>query len=453
MTDRAPDSATERSAEPRADSNSVSELSRPAISSPIASMWALFLGVFAMMLGNGLQGTALSIRGTTENFAVTVIGVIQAAYYVGFLIGSRFTVRALRNVGHVRVFAALASLASASFVLPALFVNPVLWFAMRLVTGFCLAGLYVVIESWLNDQASPENRGRVLSIYMIVTMSGVTGGQFLLNVADPAGFELFVLASVLISIALVPLALSEASAPRLPVESKLKMAELFKIVPTGVITMFFSGAAAGALFAIGPVYASQIGMSTSRISFFMASALIGSVVLQMPIGALSDRVPRRGVMAGAAFAAAAAALFGTTTSTGNDGLVAMFILGGTSLSLYSLAIAYTNDWIEDGQRVGASALLVAVNGVGAISGPLLASVLISRVGNVGFFWSLVLVHLLVGVYVMLRIVARDPVPVDEQSVYRPYSARSSSLATSIGRRRAPKPGRPAIRRRKPEHPE
>lgn len=433
--------------------DATSELSPPAISSPIGSMWALFLGVFAMMLGNGLQGTALGIRGTNEDFSVTVIGVVQTAYYIGFLAGSRFTVKALRNVGHVRVFAALASSASASFVLPALFVNPVVWFVMRLITGFCLAGLYIVIESWLNDQATPENRGRVLSIYMIVSMSGVTGGQFLLNVADPSGFDLFVLASVLISIALVPLALSEASAPRLPPVSKLKFAELLKIVPTGVTTMFFSGAAAGALFAIGPVYASQIGMSTKQISFFMAAALIGSVILQMPIGMISDKLPRRGVMASCAFVAAGASAFATTTGAGVYGLVAMFAIGGTSLSLYSLAIAYTNDWIEDHQRVGASGLLVAVNGVGAICGPLLASNLMASVGNAGFFWSLTILHMLVGLYVMYRIVARDAVPIDEQSEYRPYSARSSALATSIGRR-IPKPPlakiKPKNRQKRPE---
>lgn len=226
--------------------------SRPAITSPLLSMWALFLGVLAMMLGNGLQGTAMGVRAINEEFAVTVIGFIQAAYYVGFLAGSRFTISALSKVGHVRVFAALASMASTAFVLPALLVNPVAYLAMRLVIGFCMAGLYVVVESWLNDQATPETRGRTLSIYMVVTMGGVTGGQLLLNVADPNGFELFVIASVLVSISLVPMALSESSAPQLPAVERLPFKTLFRIVPTGVITMFFSGAAAGAVFCLRP---------------------------------------------------------------------------------------------------------------------------------------------------------------------------------------------------------
>ncbi len=431
----------------RAASHAESELSRPAIRGPLASMWALFLGVLAMMLGNGLQGTALGVRATTEAFAVTVIGLIQAAYYVGFLIGSRFTVRALRKVGHIRVFAALASLASTSFVLPALFVNPVLWLVMRMITGFCLAGLYVVIESWLNDQTEPENRGRTLSIYMVVTMSGVTGGQLLLNVADPSGFELFVIASALMSVALVPMALSESSAPRLPPKSTLRFSELLKVVPTGIITMFFSGMGAGAIFAIGPVYAAQIGMSTRQISFFMAAALVGSVVLQMPIGSLSDRLPRRGVMLGTAILATGASVFGVGTGLGSDALIAMFLIGGSSFPLYSLAIAYTNDWITDEQRVGASAFLVMVNGIGAIVGPLVASLLISGIGASGFFWTLAATHVLLAGYLVFRIVARDPVPVEDQSPYRPYPARSSALATSIGRR-VPKPKRSALPNRK-----
>jgi len=206
-------------------------------------MWALFMGVLAMMIGNGLQGTAMGVRSTTEAFDVAVIGFIQAAYYVGFLAGSRFTIRALGKVGHVRVFAALASMASTAFVLPAMFVNPAAWLFLRLVIGFCMAGLYVVTESWLNDQSTPETRGRTLSIYMVVTMGGVTMGQLLLNVADPGGFELFVISSVLVSLSLVPMALSESSAPAVPIDTVLPFRTLFKIVPTGVVTMFFSGAA------------------------------------------------------------------------------------------------------------------------------------------------------------------------------------------------------------------
>ena len=416
----------------------VTTTSRPAITSPIFSMWALFLGVFLLMLGNGLQGTLLGVRSSLENFDTLVIGIILAAYYAGFLVGSRFTIRALGRVGHVRVFAALASTASIVALCYALFVNPPTWFLMRFVTGFCMAGLYVVIESWLNDQATPQTRGRTLSIYMLLTLGGVTGGQFLLNVADPGGFELFVLSSILVSVALVPLALSESSSPRQMTASALPLRTLLGIVPTGVVTMFFTGAAAGALFAIGPVYAVQIGMSSRQISLFLASALIGAILLQMPIGLISDRVPRRGVIAAISAVAAGASLLGLGTGDTTMAFIVMFVIGATSFPLYSLAIAYTNDWIEDDQRVGASGLLVMVNGVGAVVGPILGSSLISAFSPDAYWWSLVLAHVAILAYVTFRIIARDAVPVEDQSTYAPLTGRSSPIASSIGRIR---PGR------------
>ncbi len=406
-------------------------------------MWALFVGVALMMLGNGLQGTLLGVRSSIEGFGTGTIGAIQAAYYAGFLIGSRFTMRALGTVGHVRVFAALASSASTAVLVHSIFVNAPTWFVMRFVTGFCMAGLYVVVESWLNDQATPETRGRTLSIYMVVTMGGVTGGQFLLNVAPPDSFELFVIASVLVSMSLVPMALSESSAPSVVRPAPLPFRTLLGIVPTGVITMFFTGAAAGALFAFGPVYAAEIGMSTARISLFLSAALVGATLFQIPIGTLSDRVSRRGVMAVAAIVATGASVLGISTGTGVDALAVMFAIGATSFPLYSLAIAYTNDWIEPDQRVGASALLVMVNGVGAILGPLVASALMASFGPSAYFWSLIVTHGAIVAYVMYRIIVGDPVPVDEQTTYQPYPARSSALAVVIGRRR------PKIRKPKP----
>ena len=408
--------------------------SRPAITSPLLSMWALFTGVLLLQLGNGLQGTLLGVRSTLEGFDTFVIGIILAAYYAGFLAGSRFTMRALGKVGHVRVFAALASMASSAALLYALFVNPPAWLLMRFVTGFCLAGLYVVAESWLNDQSTPETRGRTLSMYMVATMGGVTGGQFLLNVGDPGGFELFVVASVLVSIALVPMALSESSSPRVIKADPLPLKTLMAIVPTGVIVMFFNGAAAGALLAIGPVYATQIGMSTGQVSLFIAAALIGSTVLQLPIGQISDRVPRRGVMAVVAAVATIAAALGTLTATGPGAIVVMFVLGASSFPLYSLAIAYTNDWIEDHQRVGASGLLVMVNGVGAIIGPLATSALISTLGTAAFWWSLAAIHLAVLGYLTYRIAVKDAVAVEDQSTYQPMPARTSPIASLVGRR-------------------
>lgn len=416
-----------------------------SIASPIASMWALFLGVALMMLGNGLQATLLGVRSSLEDFDTAVIGAIQTAYYAGFLLGSRFTMRALGRVGHIRVFAALASMASTAALMHVVFINAPTWFAMRLVTGFCMAGLYVVAESWLNDQTPPEARGRTLSIYMVVTMGALTGGQFLLNVADPGGFELFIIASVLVSLSLVPMALFEARAPAFAVSKALPIRELWAIVPSGVVTMFLSGAAAATLFGIGPVYATRVGMSTKDISLFISASVIGATIFQLPIGSLSDRLPRRSVIIAVAAGATAASVYGVSTNGGFPGLVAMFAIGATSFPIYSLAIAYTNDWVESDQRVGSSALLVMVNGVGAVSGPFITSLLMRNFSNAMYFWVLAALHGVIVVYLLYRVMVMDAKPIEEQSKYRALPARSSVVAAVFGRRvvRSPKPDRNA----------
>ncbi|RZV44240.1 MAG: MFS transporter [Acidimicrobiales bacterium] len=407
---------------------------RAIVRSPLLAMWPLFLGVALMMLGNGLQATLLGVRSSLEDFDTAVIGAIQTAYYAGFLIGSRFTMRALSRVGHIRVFAALASMASTAALLHVVFINAPTWFAMRLVTGFCMAGLYVVAESWLNDQAPPDARGRTLSIYMVVTMGSLTGGQFLLNVADPISFELFIIASVLVSLSLVPMSLADSRAPAFAEAKPLPIRELWGVVPSGVVTMFLSGAAAATLFGIGPVYAARVGMSTRDISLFISASVIGATIFQLPIGALSDKLPRRSVIIAVAIGATAASVYGVTTNGGFPGLIAMFAIGATSFPIYSLAIAYTNDWVADDQRVGSSALLVMVNGIGAVSGPFIASVLMRTYSNSMYFWMLATLHGVMAAYLLYRVMVMDAKPIEEQSTYRALPARSSVGAAILGRR-------------------
>lgn len=419
--------------------------SGPAVASPVLAMWALFLGVALMMIGNGLQTTLLGVRSSLEGFDTVAIGVIQAMYFAGFLIGSRFTLRALPRVGHIRVFSALASIASTATLMYVVFVSPATWFATRFVTGFCMAGLYVVAESWLNDKSTPEKRGQTLSIYMVVTMGGITIGQFFLNVADPASFELFVIASVLVSLSLVPMALSETSAPSIVEGSPLPLRELLDVVPTGAIVMVLSGAAAATLFAMGPVYGASIGMSNAQISLFISASVIGATIFQMPIGSLSDKLPRRSVMITVAAIASAASLYGTTTGSGFPATLAMFFLGAASFPLYSLAIAYTNDWIADDQRIGASSLLVMINGVGAILGPLVASLAMRTFDPIAYFWVLLVIHGIIVAYLAYRIALREGIPVADQSEYQNVPARSSSVIAALGRK-IPRP--PPVGRRR-----
>ncbi len=401
-----------------------------------AGSWALFVGIALLMIGNGLQGTLLGIRSELEGFSGAATGVIMTSYFIGFLAGSKAATKALAAVGHIRVFAALASMASTATLVHAITVTPITWSLMRFTTGLCMAGLYVVVESWINDLATNATRGKLLALYMAVTMGGVACGQFLLNLADPAGFELFVVASVLVSLALVPVSLSGGGAPPIRTPVPMSLRQMAQIVPTGLAVASLVGMGNGALLGMGAVYATRAGLTPGQIAVFMGAPMVGGVVLQFPIGILSDRVPRRGVMfvvAIAASACAAALLFTPPASVLS--YLLMFGVGGFSFPLYSLGIAYTNDWIEPHQIMGASSGLVTVNGIGAVLGPLLAAGLILAFGNDLYLASLIVTHGAIVIYVAFRIVTKDGLSIDDQNRFRPFPARASALAVNLGRRR------------------
>ncbi len=404
---------------------------RPRRSSTAAASWALFTGIGLLMVGNGLHGTLLGIRSEYEGFSTVATGLVMTCYFVGFLAGSRVAVRALRAVGHVRVFSALASMASTATLVHALTVTPITWGLMRFTTGLCMAGLYVVVESWINDLATNATRGRLLALYMVVTMGGIAGGQFLLNLADPRGFELFVIASVLVSLALVPVSLSGASSPPTTISAPMSISELARIVPTGIANSCLVGMAHGSLLGMGAVYATRAGLTPAQTAFFMGAPMVGGVVLQFPIGLVSDRVSRRAVMLAVALSAtlAAGALLAVPAGSATSYLL-MFLVGGFSFPLYSLGIAYTNDWIEPEQLMGASSVLVTMNGLGAIMGPLLSAALILFLGTGMFFVALILTHGAIALYVFYRIVSREALPMSRQGRFLPIPARAS--ATVIG---------------------
>ncbi len=405
-------------------------------SNTAAASWALFVGIGVLMIGNGLQGSLLGIRAQFEGFSTTATGLVMACYFAGFLLGTRAASKALLSVGHIRVFAALASIASTATLVHLLAVMPLSWALMRFATGLCMAGLYVVAESWINDLATNATRGRMLAIYMVVTMGGMASGQFLLNVADPRSFELFVTASVLISLSLVPMALSGRSAPPTRIPESMSLTELADQVPTGLVVSLLVGMGAGALMGIGPVYAATAGLTPSQIAVFMGAPMLGGMALQFPIGVISDRVPRRGVMFAVAMmaTAAATALFFVPPASPTSYLL-MFLVGGSIFPLYSLGIAYTNDWIRSEQATAASALLVTVNGLGAVMGPLLAAGLIAGAGARSYFVSLAATHGAVGIYLAWRIVFRDPLPTERQGPFLPFPARASAGAVALIARR------------------
>jgi len=403
--------------------------------SPATAARALFVGILLLMAGNGLQGSLIGVRSETEGFSVTVAGFVMAAYFGGFLAGSRTAETLIAKVGHIRVFAGLASMASAAVLIHALFIDPVTWGLMRFMTGLCMAGLYVTEESWLNDLATNQTRGRLLSIYMVVTMGGMTIGQFLLDAADPDGVKLFLLSSVLVSASLIPVVLSASSNPPLAATERMSLRELAAIIPTGIFCSFWNGAAIGILMGLGAVYAVAVDVPDSRLAFFLAAPLVGSMLLQWPIGLLSDRVSRRGVIlvvAGIALAACAGLAGVREGSWTAIGLMAL--LGAVGFPIYSLTIAYTADWLPTAKLTAGSAALVRVNGVGALCGPLSASVVIGVTSPVAYFWTMATCFGVIAGYLAYRIVVTDAPESRRQFVAFPARASATAVTLMRGQR-------------------
>lgn len=393
------------------------------------STWPLFFGIGLLMLGNGLQGTLLGWRASLEDFSTLTTGLIMTGYYVGFMLGSTLTSVSIREVGHIRVFAALASMASTAILVQSVFVEPWVWVLMRLVTGFCYAGLYIVCESWLNNQATNETRGRLFSIYMVITFVSMGGGQWLMKLSDPGGSTLFILVSLLISIALVPLLLTKSSAPTFEDSEHLSLVSLFKISPLGVTGMFATGIAHSALFAMGAVYAAEKGLSVTQTALFMSMAIFGGVLLQWPIGTLSDKFDRRMVMMLVSFGAAAVCAYALNVTSASDELFILFgLFGGLTLPLYSLAVAQTNDRLNPEQMVAASSGLVMVTGLGSCTGPITVGWLMSTFGSTSYFAYLAGIHAFIGVFAIIMIFVREAAKEEDQVSFRFLTPRVSVVA-------------------------
>ncbi len=395
----------------------------------LKSSWPLLLGILLLMVGNGLQGSLLGVRGGIEGFTTFEMSVIMSAYFLGFLGGSRATPEMIRRVGHVRVFAALASFISAVLILYPVLADPVSWTLGRMVIGFCFSGVYVTAESWLNNSSTNENRGKALSLYMIVQMAGVVAGQGLLAMGDPGGFVLFVIPSVLVSISFAPILLSISPTPAFETAKPLSLRALYGVSPLGFVGMFILGGLFSAQFGMAAVYASEAGFTLTEISMFVASISIGAMVLQFPIGWLSDRMDRRNLIFAIALIGAVSA--GIAYLFGNSFyllLAAGFMVGGMSSPLYALLIAYTNDFLEHDDMAAASGGLVFANGLGAIAGPLIIGWLMGAVGPGGYFAFNALLMLSLALYAAWRMTQRDTTPVEETAPYVPVLPSASPVA-------------------------
>ena len=393
--------------------------------------WALLLGMLFLQLGNGLQGTLLGVRGELEDFSTFEMSVVMSAYFLGFLGASKLVPDLIRRVGHVRVFAALASFISAILILYPLLVNPWVWTGGRVIIGFCFCGVYITAESWLNNAATNENRGQLLSSYMFVQMTGIVAAQLLLLTGDPSGFELFVLISVLVSISFAPILLSITPTPAFETTKPMSIKELFYTSPLGCVGMFFLGGIFSAQFGMAPVFGTSADLSLPQISIFVAAFYVGAMVFQFPVGWLSDRMDRRVlivVTSAIGFIAAVIAIFGENIFIILLG--SAFLIGGMSNPLYSLLIAYTNDFLEPDDMASASGGLLFLNGLGAISGPLFTGYLMTEIGPIGFFVILAALLGVLTVYGFYRMTQRGISDVDTSS-YATVLPTTSAVAVEI----------------------
>ncbi len=368
----------------------------------------LLFGILLIMTGNGLQGTLLGVRASLEGFPTAFTGIVMSGYYVGFLAGSILTPRFVGRVGHIRVFAALAAVGATAVLIYPVFVDIPAWTALRFLTGFAFSGMYVVTESWLNDRSDNETRGQMLSVYMITQFVGLTAGQFMINLYDPASFQLFSLGSALIGLALVPVVLSRAPAPRFDQPVHLGIRALYRISPLGTLGLTGVGFTNSAFWGMGAVYAKASGLSVADVSLFMSVAIVAAAICTWPIGRISDRFDRRSVIIVVSLAAAISATAAMSLASGPRlaFFAAVFVYGGISLSLYSLCVAHANDRLRADQMVAASSTLMLCYGVGAILGPTSVGSLMQHIGPNGFFIYLALFHALLGALALYRIFRR-----------------------------------------------
>ncbi|MCP5363857.1 MAG: MFS transporter [Hyphomicrobiales bacterium] len=380
---------------------------------------ALLLGAGAINLGMGLQGSLIGLRAGIENFSTILTGVVMSSYYAGFVIGSLVAPRIVNRVGHIRTFSVFASLSSAATICHAALIDPISWIILRALTGLCFASLCLVLESWLNDRSSNLNRGALLSVYFVTILAATALGQILLIAAPASGYDLFVLVSVIVSLALVPVALTSTPMPHEIAPNRMALKRLFATSPVGIVGCFGAGLSTGAFWGLGAVYAQGIGLPITQIALFMTFMIAGGMAAQWPLGRLSDKIDRRLIIAAMSLGMA---IVGTVIATGAvHDAPWLFVLGACAgallLPLYSISIAHANDFMEARDFVPASASLLLIYGCGAAAGPIVATLFMSRFGPEGLFIHAAVTTSVVGLFAVYRMTQRPPVPEEDSSKF------------------------------------
>lgn len=390
--------------------------------------WPLFAGLAMIMLGNGLQGTLLGLRASIEGFPVFVTGIVMSLYYAGYLVGCLLTPKMISSVGHIRVFAALASLASTTILLHGVFVDPWAWGFVRIFSGLSFAGLFIVAESWLNSIATNKLRGQIFGIYLLVINGSLFGGQFLINLAPLSEIGLFVLVSVLVSLSMLPLTLANKPSPGYEEPEPLPLRNLIKSSQLALASVFTAGFCGGSVLGIGAVYATELGQSNSWTATFMATFILGTAIIPFILGTLSDNMDRRKMIICVAFLCSlTAACFSFLPIP----FILAFIFGGLNTSLYSIGLAYMNDSIKPEQSLPASTTPILINGIGAMFGPLLSGIIIDTAGPNAFFISFSVAIAVLCIFGIYRAWIGEKIIVENQGEFVPVPARSSPSIMQI----------------------
>ena len=398
----------------------------------VSSIFSLLLGIGIILIGSGFLGTLLGLRAALEGFSDAVIGLLMSAYFLGFIVGAYQCPPLINRVGHIRAFTVMAAVASAAILLHAMIIDPWTWAALRLITGVCSVGLYMVIESWLNTQSTNQQRGRVFALYMTVTMLAMALGQYLLLFNGIDTFVPFALIAILYSLGLVPVALTRITEPQPIFTPALRLGYLFERAPLGVLGTLTAGLLLGAFWGMGAVFATGIGLSGTWIAAFMSAAILGGALLQIPIGRLSDTHDRRHVLLTVTLAGAAAAMaaFALTLWTPLALVICIFLFGGFTFPIYALSVAHMNDHLNANEILEASSGLLLTYGIGAAIGPTAAGALMAAMGErmLLLYFFVLLVVLALACRHFMR--AQAPVPTEEQSEFVPM-VRTSQAALEM----------------------
>jgi MFS family permease len=390
----------------------------------LKSVASLLLGAGALILGNGLVGIVLPVRMGLAHVPPGIVGLVMSSYYAGLVGGCLWSRGIILRVGHIRAFAAFAAIVAATTLVYPLWIDRFLWALLRGVSGFCMAGLFATIESWLNLRSSSETRGKILSLYMVTSYLASTIGQLLVNVWDVRGLELFCLGDMLLCLSLVPVVLTRVSGPDIGRVVPLPLHKLYRISPLGVVASCGSGLISGALYGLGAAFGAGIGMSVLAISILMGLTTMGGLIIQWPIGLLSDRHDRRTVLLWVLIAISTICLADYALSHSPWAMKSLLLLagflGGGAATIYPLALAHAFDYVERNQVMAASSGMLLSWAIGATAGPLIASQAMAAGGGWALFLYIAAVSGALAAFARYRMGRRTALPPEAQAKFAPH---------------------------------